>query len=125
VRPLAGCTPRRGLARPSASLTRRRPAPDAALVVRLGEQTAAGVWVRRGNEAALVRFDRAVGELFAATPLRAQDRALVDAEASEARRITLRKAGREERASRGEGGSWKLEAPLSADADRVIEIGRA
>lgn len=118
--PIEGDTPGRGLARPSATLTLRRSDSDEALVVRLGEQTADGVWVRRGNEAALVRFDRAVAELFAATPLRFQDRALVDAEASEARRITLRKAGREERASRGEGGSWKLEAPLSADADRVI-----
>src|SRR5690606_16489882 len=49
---------------------------------------------------------------------RARD--LVDEAAADARAITLVRGGVEERAVRADGGDWRLEAPIQAEADRVI-----
>jgi hypothetical protein len=119
--------PGHGLASPRAVLTVRRADAEEPLVVRLGAHDAEGAWVRRGDEAAVARFDASVAELLTAEALRFRDRALVDAEPGDARAVTVRRDGVEERAVRGEGGTWRLEAPIEAEADRVVvrEVTRA
>ena len=117
---IAGDAPGRGLGAPAATLTIRRSDADEELVLRLGESGPEGAWVRRGEEAALARFEAPVAELLAATALRFRDRALVPEEAASAQAITIRRGGIEERAVRGEGGTWRLEAPIVAEADRVV-----
>ncbi|MCZ7687478.1 MAG: hypothetical protein M5U28_55555 [Sandaracinaceae bacterium] len=41
-------------------------------------------------------------------------------EAADARSVTLRRGAAEERAVRDEEGAWQLEAPIEAEADRVV-----
>lgn len=116
-----------GLAAPGRTLTVRRSDADEALVLKLGAVDGEGAWIGRGDEPASVRFEPAVAELLDASPLRFRDRALVSAEPGDARSIVMRSGGLEERAVRGEGGTWQLETPISAEADRVVvrELARA
>lgn len=118
--PIAGDALGHGLAAPAATLTIARSDADEDVVVRLGEVGADGAWVRRDDEAALVRFDARVAELLRAGPLRFRSRALVNAEAADAREVAVRRAEGEERATRGEGGSWEMQGPVHVEADRVL-----
>lgn len=117
--PLEG-EPGRGIGSPAATLTLSTVGGGADLVVRLGEASAEGVWVRRGDEAALGRFEASVGELLRPGALRFRERALVRREPADARRVVVRRGEVEERAVRGDAGAWQLEAPLRAEADRVV-----
>ena len=117
---IEGDAPGHGLGAPAATLTIQRSDSDEDLVLRLGEVGADGAWVRRGEEPAVVRFEASVAELLAATPLRFRDRALVPEEAASAQAITVTSGGVDERAVRGQGGTWQLLAPIAAEADRVV-----
>lgn len=107
-------------------IARRSDSPPIELA--FGDRDDEGVWVRRGDEDAVVRFDAALVEDVDVGPLRFRARDLFEAEAADVSRIRLETASRgvEERAVRGEGGTWRLEAPVEADADRVVvsAIGR-
>ncbi len=118
--PIEGDAPGHGLAAPRATLTIARSDSEAETVVRLGESDAEGAWVRRGDEPSAVRFDASVAELFQVGPLRFRGRALVHEDAANARAVTVRRSDGEERAARGQGGTWQLEAPIEAEADRVV-----
>ncbi len=89
-------------------------------MIRLGNVEPDGAWVRRGEEPVAVRFEASVAALLTAGPNRFRDRTLVHEEAANARSITIRRGGVVERAVRGEGGDWRLEAPVTAEADRVV-----
>ncbi|HJL20255.1 MAG TPA: DUF4340 domain-containing protein [Sandaracinaceae bacterium LLY-WYZ-13_1] len=118
--PVEGEAPGHGLGEPRATVTVRRTDDEGQEVLRLGEATDQGAWVRRGDEAAVARFGASAAELLTPAAIRFRDRALVGAAPGEARAITVRSGGTEERAVRGEGGAWRLEAPLSTEADRVV-----
>ncbi len=109
-----------GLASPAATLTITRSDEDGSETLKLGEVGADGAWLRRGEEPVAIRADASVAELLRADALRFRSRSLVEAEAADARAVTLRRGASEERAVRGEGGAWELEAPIEAEADRVV-----
>src|SRR5690606_11005785 len=89
--------------------------------VSFGDTGEDGVWERRSDEDAAVRFPAAVDDLVGASALRFRPRDVVEGvEGSDARLVEARHAGSVERAVRGEGGAWMLEAPIVADADRVV-----
>lgn len=110
----------RGIASPTATLTIHRASADEPITVTLGERAEDGVWVRRGDENALVRFDARVAELLDAQRDRFRSRELVGASAADARVVTVRRGDVEERAVRGTGGDWALEAPIATEADRIV-----
>jgi hypothetical protein len=58
--------------------------------------------------------------LLRPAPLRFRDRAVVGRDASDARRVVVRRSDLEERAVRDSQGEWQLETPLTAEADRVV-----
>jgi hypothetical protein len=118
--------PGHGLAAPSATLTFTPADGGTPVTLRLGEVAPDGAWVRRGEEAALARFDASVAGLLRPDALRFRDRAVVGGEPGDARRVIVRRGGVEERATRGEGGEWQLEVPIEAEADRVVvrEVAR-
>lgn len=126
--PIEGDAPGHGLGSPAATLTITRSDAEngETEVLRLGAITAEGAWLRRGDEPVAVRADARVAELLRATPLRFRARDLVDEEAADARAITIARGGSEERAVRTDGGDWRLEAPIEAEADRVVvrEVAR-
>lgn len=109
-----------GLDSPRARITVHRSDRDSTLTLRLGDDARAGVWVRRGDENAMVLFPSEVVALFEAEPVRFRSRELLDEEPTDATRVTIRRSGREERAVKGEGGVWQLEAPIEVEADRVV-----
>ncbi|MGE3634072.1 MAG: DUF4340 domain-containing protein, partial [Sandaracinaceae bacterium] len=108
---------------PRARLTIHRSDRESSTTFRLGERVAsgpdAGVWVRRGDENAVTRFALDVDALFDVRAIRFADRQVIDATASEVSRIQIREGTSEQRAIR-EGAEWRLEAPIEAEADRVV-----
>lgn len=110
-----------GIDHPTVRLTLRRNGetdPPIALVV--GAADDEGVWVRRGDEAAIVRFPRVLQTSFEVGPLRFRARALFEAEGPDANRVSVRHGTVEEVAVRGQGGTWQLQTPIEAEADRVV-----
>ena len=118
--PLTSGAPGHGLASPRSTLTLHRSDDDTALTVTLGDGDDEGAWVRRGDEAAVVHFPAAVASLLSASALRFRDRDLVEADPADARRVEMTRGDLVERAVRGEGGTWRLEAPVEVEADRVV-----
>jgi len=118
----------RGTDSPWLRIVIERRSDRAPIELAFGDRDADGVWVRRGDEDAVVRFDASLVEDVDVGPLRFRARDLFEAEAADVSRITLDTAARgvEERAVRGSGGTWRLEAPVEAEADRVVvsAIGR-
>jgi len=118
----------RGTDSPWLRITVERRSDRAPIELAFGDRTDEGVWVRRGDEDAVVRFDGALVDDVDIGPLRFRARDVFEAEAADVSRITLETAARgvEERAVRGEGGTWRLEAPVESEADRVVvsAIGR-
>ncbi|RZO56035.1 MAG: DUF4340 domain-containing protein [Sandaracinaceae bacterium] len=120
--------PGHGLGSPTATVTFHRSDDDQTLVLHLGEVDADGAWVRRGDEEALTLYDAAVADALRPTPLRFRARQLVSLEPGDARSLGIEAGsaagieagGLTERATRGEGGTWTLEAPSSMEADRVV-----
>lgn len=110
--------PGHGLDEPGATLAVHRTGAEEPIALRFGDADEEGVWVRRGDEAALMRFGPM--DIAAVDALRFRERELVGATPGDARQITIRRDGREERATRGEGGTWSLETPFEAEADRVV-----
>ncbi len=118
---IEGDAPGHGLGAPAVTLTlTRSDADDETEILRLGEASADGAWLRRGDEPLVVRADAAVAELLRADALRFRARSVVSGEAADARSVTLRRGAAEERAVRDEEGAWQLEAPIEAEADRVV-----
>lgn len=109
-----------GIGSPQATLTVHGSEDESETRFALGETAEDGAWARRGDESALVRFDASLASLLEIDPLRFRDRALVRAEAGDAREITVRRGETEERAVRGDAGAWRMSAPIEADADRVV-----
>jgi hypothetical protein len=118
--PLTGGDPGHGLASPRATLTLDRSDDETSLSVMLGDGDDEGAWVRRGDEEAVARFPATVASLLSASELRFRDRDLVDAEPADARRVETARGDLVERAVRAEGGTWRLEAPVEVEADRVV-----
>ena len=112
--------PGHGLGSPAATVTFHRSDDDQTLVLHLGEVDADGAWVRRGDEEALTLYDAAVADALRPTPLRFRARQLVSLEPGDARSLGIEAGGLTERATRGEGGTWTLEAPSTMEADRVV-----
>lgn len=116
-----------GLGSPSVRLTIRLSGEDdAPLELRFGDVDDDGVWVVRGTEDAMVRFPAALAETLRVDALRFRARTVFEAEASDASRIDVTRGGIEERAVRGQGGTWNVEVPIEAEADRIVvrEIAR-
>lgn len=111
---------RHGLDSPDAVLTVRRSDSDGELIVRLGDHDDRSAWVRRGDEAVAVRVEGPLAERLSVRPLRFRARQLLEADPGDARSVFVRHRGIDERAVRGEGGSWRLEAPVTTEADRVV-----
>lgn len=103
-----------------ATVTFHRSDDEAALALRLGDVDDEGAWVRRGDEAAHVLVDAEAAALLRPEPLRFRATALASAESGDARRVESTAGGVTERAVRGEGGAWRLEAPVEMEADRVV-----
>ena len=92
-------------------------------MIRLGAVDGDGVWVRRGDEAQIVRYPEAAAELVAAPSIRFRDRALVhDAEGSAQRLRIVRTpedGARSEEIVQRDGSGWEVAAPIEVDADRI------
>jgi len=109
-----------GLDEPTARILVERQGDDPNVEIFVGELDAVGIWVRRGDEAALARFPADVQDAVLLNALRFRARQVFEAEAADASRVVSRRGGTEERAVRGQGGTWALEAPVEVDADRVV-----
>lgn len=115
-----------GVDAPSTRIRVERRNDEPALELVIGEATDEGVWARRGDEASLVRVDASVRPQLDAGALHFRARRIFEADAADASRIAIARATGEERAVRGEGGRWALEAPIETDADHVVvrEVAR-
>ncbi|MBX3272804.1 MAG: DUF4340 domain-containing protein [Sandaracinaceae bacterium] len=99
---------------------------EPALELRVTASDAEGVWLRRGDEEARVRFEASAFADLDVGPLRFRARQIFAGDPADAVRVSLSRGAREERAVRGEDAEWRLEAPIEAEADRVVvrEIAR-
>ncbi len=115
-----------GLASPSAVVTITRTDDESAEIVSLGSSDAVGVWVRRGDEEQVARFDLAVRELVARTPIAFRRRRLAERDAEDATEVRITRGTAEEIVSHAEDG-WHVSAPLIAVADEasVHDVARA
>lgn len=117
-----------GTGAPSMTIRVERRNDEPPLELAIGEREPdGGVWVRRGAEEALVRFDAPVAAHLEITALRFRARRVFEADGADATRIAIARAGgAEDRAVRGEAGEWALEAPVATEADRVVvrEVAR-
>ncbi|MCB9591679.1 MAG: DUF4340 domain-containing protein [Sandaracinaceae bacterium] len=105
---------------PTARVRIERRGEEPALELVFGASDDEGIWVRRGDEDALVHFGPGVRPELEVDGLRFRSRQVFEADAAEASRVSATVGAVENRAVRGEAGHWALEAPIEADADSVV-----
>lgn len=115
-----------GLTTPSGIVTITRTDDAAPEIVAFGASDALGVWVRRGDEEQVARFDLAARDLIARPSIAFRLRRLVERDADDATEIHITRGTVEEVAAHGTDG-WHLSAPsaLVADDASVRDVTRA
>ncbi len=115
-----------GLETPSATLTIARTDEDRREVIHVGRADAVGIWVRRGDEEQVARYDLAVEGLLATAPVTFRRRELADRDVDDATEVRITRGTELETITHGEDG-WRVTAPseLVADEAGVRDVARA
>lgn len=114
-----------GLDAPSATITIGRTDEDRQEVVHVGRADAVGLWVRRGDEEQVARYDLSVQGLVASAPITFRQRELADRDVDDATEVRITRGTELETITHAEDG-WHVTTPaeLVADEAGVRDVAR-
>lgn len=115
-----------GIGAPTAVVTITRTDDAAAEIVTFGATDAVGVWVRRGDEEQIARFDRAAQALVLESAIAFRRRQLADRSADDATEVRITR-GTDTEVVTHEDDGWHVSAPsaMVADDASVRDVARA
>jgi hypothetical protein len=114
-----------GLDHPRATLTIARTDDERDEVVAVGNEDAVGVWVRRGDEAQIARFDAGASALLFRTAISFRARRLAERDVEDAEQVRVTRGSASEVVLKVDG-QWRVREPADqvADGAAVRDVAR-